>query len=303
MKYTHQYFPITPQRPVVVTELYTVHYFENFKNYFFPGERHNFWEMVYVDRGEIIVETDRLDGPLRMEQGDLLLHRPNEFHSFYANDIVPHNAMVLSFSSHSPAMEYFEENPFFHTRSALRNQLSLILEEAKTSFDVPLGDPNVPLLQRLENAPFGGEQVIVSTLELVLISLLRRQNVRTDEEAAIRAQTRLSASYVQRALAFMKENLTRRITLDDICASAAISRPQLQKMFRRQTGESVMRYLAELRIEEAKFLIRSRNMNFTEIAERLCYSSVHHFSRQFHEVVGMSPSEYVASIRALTEGG
>ena len=301
MKYTNQYYPINPARPIVIAQLYTIHYFENFKNYFFPGERHNFWELIYVDRGEIIVETDRLDGPLRLEQGDLLLHRPNEFHSFYANDIVPHNAIVLSFSAPCPAMEYFQQQPFFHTRSAVRNQLSLILEEARASFAVPLGNPNTPLLERRSNAPLGSEQVLVNTLELVLISLLRHEHVRSKEEAAIHTQARLSANYVQRAIAFMKENLTRKVTLDDICLSAAISRPQLQKAFRRQTGKSVMRYLAELRIDEAKFLIRSRNMNFTEIAERLCYSSVHHFSHQFHEIVGMSPSEYVASVRALTE--
>lgn len=103
----HKYFSILPMRSIVVTELYTVHYFENFKNYYFSGERHDFWEILYVDRGEIIVETDRFERPIRMERGDLLLHRPNEFHSFYANNIVPHNLFVVSFASGSPAMEHF----------------------------------------------------------------------------------------------------------------------------------------------------------------------------------------------------
>lgn len=302
MEYCGQYFSITPLRPIVISELYTVHYFENFKNYFFPGERHNFWELLYVDRGEIIAETDRLESPVRMEQGDLILHRPNEFHSFYANDIVPHNVVVVSFASPSPAMEYFQRQPFFHTRSAMRAQIGRLLEEARASFAVPLADPNVPQLKRSDTAPFGSEQVVVNTLELLLISLYRHENVRTDEEVATHTQAKLAADYVQKSIAYMKENITRRTCLEDICSHAAISRSQMQKLFHRQTGMSVMRYLAGLRVEEAKFLIRSRNMNFTEIAELLCYSSVHHFSKQFHTMVGMSPTDYAASVRALTEG-
>ena len=60
------------------------------------------------------------------------------------------------------------------------------------------------------------------------------------------------------------------------CVNSAISSSQMQQMFRQKTGTSVMRYLTELRIEEAKFLMRSRNMTFTEIADLLCYSSIHH---------------------------
>ena len=39
---------------------------KNFKNYYFSGERYNFWEILYVDRGEIIVETDRLERPAQV---------------------------------------------------------------------------------------------------------------------------------------------------------------------------------------------------------------------------------------------
>ena len=297
-----KYFSIIPIRPFIVTELYTIHYFENFKNYYFSGERHNFWEILYVDRGEIIVETDRFKHPVRMERGDLLIHRPNEFHSFYANNIVPHNLFVVSFASNSPAMEHFQEHPFFHTRSPIRAKISRLLEEAKSCFSVPLDDPNIPKLKRNSSSPFGAEQVVVNTLELLLISLYRHEDVRGEAEAAEHAQMKLADDYVQRAIVYMKANLTNRITLNDICTGATISCSQIQRMFRQKTGTSVMQYLSKLRIEEAKFLMRSRNMTFTEIAQLLCYSSIHHFSKQFHTTVGMSPSDYIASVQRMTEG-
>ena len=113
---------------------------------------------------------------------------------------------------------------------------------------------------------------------------------------------KLADDYVQRAIVYMKSNLTNRITLKDICVNVAISSSQMQRIFRQKTGKSVMHYFSELRIEEAKFLMRSRNMTFTEIANLLCYSSIHHFSKQFHIMVGMSPSDYISSVQRKTEG-
>ena len=43
---------------IVISELVTVHYFELAKDYKFPGERHDFWEFVYVDKGEITAYSD-----------------------------------------------------------------------------------------------------------------------------------------------------------------------------------------------------------------------------------------------------
>ena len=57
----------------------------------------------------------------------------------------------------------------------------------------------------------------------------------------------------------------------------------------------------QLAIDRAKELIRGRRMNFTQIADHLGYSSVHYFSRQFKRITDMTPSEYTASIKRLSE--
>ena len=48
-------------------------------------------------------------------------------------------------------------------------------------------------------------------------------------------------------------------------------------------------------------LIRENQMNFTQISEFLGYSSIHYFSRQFKKISGMTPTEYITSIKALSE--
>ncbi|MEG1323199.1 MAG: AraC family transcriptional regulator [Ruthenibacterium sp.] len=301
MDYPTQYYGTIPTEEIVVDAIYTVHYFENYRNYFFPGERHDFWEILYVDRGEIVVETDRLDAPVRLKQGDLIMHRPNEFHRFYANNITPHNLFVISFQSTSPAMAFFDTHVLFHARHDARADISRIVTEAKRCFDISLQDSAVERLIMKKDAPFAGVQIIKLTLELMLLKICRGENTHTDEDILHSKQEEPDKNYVDKAIGFLQKSLKTKIMLEDVCAYLGVSRSQLQKMFLLKTGRSVMQYLRELRIEEAKYMIRQKNANFTEISEQLCYSTIHHFSRQFKEIAGMSPTEYADSIYALTE--
>lgn len=295
------YYPLLLRQEIQIQEIYSIHYFENYKNYFFPGERHNFWELVYVDRGEITVETDLLPAPVRLEQGDLIFYRPNEFHRFYADDIMPHNLFVVSFECYSQPLIKVTEQTVFHLRSEAKSQISSIINEAKKCFSTSLQDPNVSFLQRSADAPFGSEQIIKLMLELLLILICRGDTVRSDEDAQRGKQARISENYVENAIEFLKGNLRESIALSDVCVRVGVSRSQLQKIFKRSTGKSVMSYLKELRLEEAKFLIRRQSFNFTEISQQLCFSTVHHFSHRFKEYTAMSPTEYARSILSLTQ--
>ena len=52
---TPDYRPLTPRRCVEVRQLCSVHYFEYPSGYTYPGERHDFWELLYVDKGTLSV--------------------------------------------------------------------------------------------------------------------------------------------------------------------------------------------------------------------------------------------------------
>ena len=103
-------------------------------------------------------------------------------------------------------------------------------------------------------------------------------------------------------MVFLKDNLYTPVCMEDICRHVGMSASQLQKNFSAKMGRTVMGFLAELRIEEAKFLIRQQEYTFTEIAEKLCFCSVHHFSRRFKQFTELTPSEYARSLDALMNG-
>ena len=64
-----------------------------------------------------------------------------------------------------------------------------------------------------------------------------------------------------------------------------------------------MSWFGALKIQAARRLIREGRLNFTQIAARLGFQSVHYFSRRFRQATGMSPSEYERSVKMLSEGG
>ena len=51
------YIGVQLEDSIHIDELYTVHYFEYMNNFSFAGESHNFWEFLYVDKGEVGVIT------------------------------------------------------------------------------------------------------------------------------------------------------------------------------------------------------------------------------------------------------
>ena len=113
-----------------VTKIVTIHYYEFDKSFTFDGEAHVFWEMVYVDKGSVLVTREKEE--LILSQGDVIFHKPNEFHAIRAFESEP-NFFVISFVSSSHAMVFFKN---YHTRldKILKPFISAIIREAEATF-------------------------------------------------------------------------------------------------------------------------------------------------------------------------
>ena len=115
-------------------------------------------------------------------------------------------------------------------------------------------------------------------------------------------KSKSDAEVFGRIVDYLESHLTTHITIDLICKDNLIGRSQLQKIFKEHCNLGIIEYFSILKINAAKELTRTNRMNFTQIAEHLGYASIHYFSRQFKKVVGMTPSEYASSIKAMAEG-
>lgn len=289
-----------------IEKIYSIHYFEYMNDFSFPGESHNFWELLYIDKGEINVTAGKSSHI--MKKGEILFHEPNEFHNVQANGVIAPNLIVISFNCNNQAMEFFRKKQF-KIDEVERNLLAEIIIEARRCLDCRLDDPYLPNPPMKTAELFGAEQMIRLHLEHFLIHLYRRY---TSPIASTRnldktipqkmTKSRSDTEIYNRVLNYLNQKICTQITIEEICKDNMVGRSQLQKIFKAQTDLGIIEYFSTLKIDTAKQLIRTNHMNFTQISEYLGYSSIHYFSRQFKKITGMTPSEYASSIKAMAEG-
>lgn len=280
---------------IIVKRIVTVHYFEYRKDFAFTGEKHDFWELVYVDKGEINVTAD--ERVYRLGHGEIIFHAPNEFHTLSANGKVAPNLVIVSFECKSRAMKFFQ-NKLLSISQDQKKVLSQIVKEAEDSFLTPLNNPYTTQMVKADAHRFGSFQMIKLSLEHLLISLYRSNQLGQADQKPISAiKERFEQDIIEEVLAFLNENINTALRFSDIVKYANISETALKTTFSNRMGMGIMHYFNTMKIEKAKILIREEQFNFTQISALLGYDSIHYFSRQFKRLTGMSPSEYAKSVK------
>jgi two-component system response regulator YesN len=97
---------------------------------------------------------------------------------------------------------------------------------------------------------------------------------------------------IQKAIAYMKEHLTKKITLQEVAQVCSVSIYYFSHLFKRETGKSFIEYLNELRIRKAMFYLEHTDLSVQEIAGRVGFDDANYFSRLFKKYVSMSPAKY-----------
>lgn len=284
---------------IKIEKIVSIHYFEYMNNFIFEGEAHNFWEFCCVDKGDVEVSADGV--PHLLHKGEIIFHKPNEFHTLKANGKTAPNLVVMSFHCSSSCMDFFRDRVLTITDEE-RSLLAQIITEARECFSSPLDDPYLLKLERKEPSPFASEQLIRIYLEQFLLQMCRRCQKKEYVLPPVKSIKKSNDLQIyDRVRLYLEAHLYEHISIESICRENLIGRSQLQKIFRERTNSGVINYFSKMKIDAAKQMIRESNLNFSQIAEKLGYTSVHYFSRQFKKVTGMSPSEYASSIKALSE--
>ena len=149
------------QNLIVVNKIVTIHYFEFDKNFESKGETHDFCELVYADKESIICTAN--EQKILLEEGEILFHKPNEFHKLSTNFQSAPNVFIVSFECKSEAMRFFEEKHLKLKKNFLKF-IYMIIEESKRTFDLPYSDPDLKKMPVLKRPTLGGQQLIKNLL-------------------------------------------------------------------------------------------------------------------------------------------
>lgn len=101
-----------------------------------------------------------------------------------------------------------------------------------------------------------------------------------------------SGSSIHASINYMIDSLHETLTLDDLARHSSLSPVHYSYLFKKNTGYSPIHYFLRLKIQKACTYLDISDYPINEIAELLGFKDPFYFSRLFHKIMGMSPSDY-----------
>lgn len=115
----------------------------------------------------------------------------------------------------------------------------------------------------------------------------------SEEQPVISLKKGDKSRYVLEAMDYIGEHYADPgIGVASIAAYLGISEGHLSHTFKKETDYTLLNYLTRYRIRKAMELLREGRLKVYEVAERVGYRDITHFSSTFKKVTGISPSEY-----------
>lgn len=229
------------------------------------------FQVVYITQGSGIFQSKRANN-IPIEEGCIFLLFPNVWHSYWPKPETGWNEHWIGFNgdyaNRLQQKGFFKpEHPFFN----IGYDESLIC-----LFD------NV--IELIRNEPIGYQQTI-SAYALEILSKLNSINPSHKEMTYIQTVTRKAKSLIV-------ERMSENIDMAELASSLGVSYSWFRWAFKHYTGFSPHKYLLELRIEKAKFLLKNSSESIKTISNLLGFESPYYFSRLFKKKTGVNPRQW-----------
>lgn len=255
----------------------TAHDFQWDEHYYYPGEYHDFPEIVYVKEGEVqVTENERV---YNMKQGDWILHDAMEFHSIRSANQTNPRVFIISF--YTPGI--LPDN--------LTNGVFTLSTDDRKTFEALFYRVYETYPQK--DAPAYSRQLLALDLSAFLIRLSENQ---IKEQRLSNAKNALD---YRRVVETMQRRVYDNITLTDLSKECHVSVSYMKSLFQTNSGITPKLYYIKLRRAEALRLL-TRGMSVTEVSEQMNFSSVNYFSLFMKKHLGMSISEYLKKKPTIT---
>lgn len=269
---------------LTVRSIITV-YDVDLRHYDGVGESHNFPEIIYVRKG---FSDFSIDGSLvHLDAGQLVIVPPNAYHG-------PHETIskrdafhsIFTFEVDSPLLELLY-NRIITLNDEQMNQYMEIHQKGLSLFVKAPVSENRRGMIRHENATDYAILALKKQLELFLLDLYYTYVPAEDIN-----RRKHKMQQLKRLTAYLQTHIKEKLTLEQMGRGVGMSTSTLRRLVTELCGCGPVNYFLDLKIAEAKHLIKEGYLNHTEIAESLGFETIHYFSRQFKKRVGLSPRDY-----------
>jgi len=104
---------------------------------------------------------------------------------------------------------------------------------------------------------------------------------------------------VHRCIQFLQKHYSEKITLEDVARSVYMSPTYLSRVFKRETGTSLVDFLNRIRIEKSKEMLTNNDVRLIDVALQCGFESQSYFNRVFKQSTGMTPQQYRKNIEYI----
>lgn len=239
--------------------------------YFFAGERHDFWELVVVAEGEVGVTAG--ENAWVLKRGQAVIHPPMEFHRiWYAG--TPGRIIVFSFDAAHMTVDAggsFAVGDMRAPEELLRQTRRCFTMEGIFVTGISSQDT--------------AAQILLKRWELFLLELVSQKD-RSYREFRSRTAKNYAA-IVQVLESHIHENLS----IAQIAEFCNMSQISVKQTFSRYAGMGIINYFNRLKIQRAILLLQNGS-SVQETADALGFSSQNYFSTVFKRIMGKPPTAY-----------
>lgn len=279
--------------PARLTGIYSFFRHQYDGDYRFCGEMHDFWEVVYVQKGKLGVTAG--EQVYDLSEGELIVHSPMEFHNLFVIDSMGADVVIVSFTAQMAQTDLFSQKVF--SLNAFQRELICrvfsYLDERKFQnahylqwYDAVDKHADecwfMPYMHLFEDDA-QALSMAASCVEQLLTSLSGCEG-RTRE--SLSGETGL----FHRAMDYLSTYVDRNVPVDELAKALSISRSSLNRLFQKYAGVSVHRYCLMQKIKNATECLQS-GLSVTETAEHLGFSNQSYFSACYKRETGINPSE------------
>lgn len=262
-------------RVLYVNTVYTAYVRNYDKNFYFSGETHDFWELVYIVKGNATVTKN--NKIFRLDAGDIIFHPPMEFHRLWANDS-DFTVLIISFVASGEALDGLNKKVL--TLDMLQeNSLIQLKHDIDESFIAQDGI----YLKPDEQSPLA-VQYALSRFELFLLDVLKSNST---EEKIDDTKTAMSFSKI---IKVMNKHIEENLTVEDLAKLSNNSVSNLKRICHKYTGVGPAKHFTRLKIICAISLLENGG-NVNEVSEKLGFVNPSYFSVVFKRETGSTPSD------------
>jgi AraC-like DNA-binding protein len=261
------------------------YYYRRFTNeYIMFPHRHKQVEIMYVERGECIVEVEKQKLP--MEKGEFVLINGDVYHRLLVEKgksckilniefvFVPNRGEFFSFGAFcrkisDPPMCFFEDTSYYLLKDI--KEIYWLLKRMVTELDGNQGTARI------------STNLLFWQLMLQIIRILEEERL---------AYLNPQVAYVRHAIHFIHKFYHKNIKVEDIATEIGLNRSYFHRIFKEYAGMTPVEYLTRVRISRAKNLLVRTNLSMVEVAQNIGMGSQQYFTYLFKKETGVSPGEF-----------